>query len=202
MNKPFFYPQNRPLGLDVKKYLLALAKDTIAKELELPIKDPVRPKSVDSEILNEKRGVFVTLDIGGNLRGCIGNIMPVYPLEEAVKRNSVHAAFEDPRFQPLDIEEFKDVEIEISALSVPEKLEYKNAEDLLKKLTPLKDGVVIKKGYYDATYLPQVWIDLADKKQFLSSLCMKAGLSPDEWQKGDLEVLTYQAEVFKESELF
>ena len=189
------------MNKELQKYLLELARNAIAAELELTKEKIERPKISETELLNEKRGVFVTLEIDGSLRGCIGNIMPVYPLENAVKQNAVHAAFEDPRFQPLDFEEFKDVEIEISVLSVPKKLEYKNAEDLLKRLEPLRDGVVIKKGYYDATYLPQVWTDLADKKQFLSSLCMKAGLPQDEWQKGELEVLTYRAEVFKEADL-
>lgn len=185
---------------EIQKYLLRLARNSIATELELAEEKNERPKIPETEVLNEKRGVFVTLEIDGRLRGCIGNIMPVYRLEDAVKQNAFHAAFEDPRFQLLDVEEFKDVEIEISVLSVPKKLEYKNAGDLLEKLTPLQDGVVIKKGYYDATYLPQVWEDLNDKKQFLSSLCVKAGLPRDGWQNGDLEVLTYQAEVFKEED--
>lgn len=185
---------------EIQKYLLELVRNTIAEALELPVKKLERPKIVETKVLDEMRGAFVTLEIFHTLRGCIGNIMPVYPLEEAIKRNAIHAAFDDPRFQPLDASEFKDIEIEISVLSVPKKLDYKNADDLLKKLEPLRDGVVIEKGYCNATYLPQVWEDLSDKKQFLSSLCMKAGLPPDEWQKGELEVLTYQAEVFKEED--
>lgn len=180
---------------DVQKYLLNLARYTIARELEIDFEEPISPIE---KILKEKRGVFVTLEIDGGLRGCIGNILPVYPLEEAVERNAVNAAFGDPRFTPLTRAEFVSVEIEISVLSVPEKLEYKSADDLLVKLKPLKDGVVIKKGGYEATYLPQVWEELRDKEMFLGSLCAKAGLAMDEWRKGDLEVSIYNVELFKE----
>ncbi|MFA6992412.1 MAG: AmmeMemoRadiSam system protein A [Candidatus Gracilibacteria bacterium] len=184
------------MGKEIKKYLLKLARKTIADKLDLEFElDEARP--TDS-VLNEKRGVFVTLELNHNLRGCIGNISPVYTLEDGVKRNAINAAFHDPRFTPLTQLEFDEIEIEISVLTVPKKLDYKNSDDLKEKLIPLKDGVIIKKGYYEATYLPQVWEDLADKDQFLSSLCMKAGLPPDEWQKGKLEVFTYQAEAFKE----
>jgi AmmeMemoRadiSam system protein A len=181
---------------EIQKYLLQLARNTIAKELGISAPELVRPEN--SEILDEKRGVFVTLEIEKALRGCIGTIIPVYTLENAVKRNAINAAFQDPRFWPLTKEEFENVGIEISVLSVPEKLKYDNAEDLLKKLRPLKDGVILKKGYYEATYLPQVWEELKDKEIFLGTLCVKAGMDFDEWRNGELEVSTYQAEVFGE----
>ena len=191
----------------IQKYLLGLAHKTIAGELGVELEDPMeggsdgdgeggvseRPEDV---ILDEKRGVFVTLKLDGSLRGCIGNIMPIYPLEEAVKRNAVNAAFDDPRFEPLRGEEFEHVEIEISVLSVPEKLEYESAGDLVEKLRPKIDGVILKKEHYEATYLPQVWEEVPDPEMFLGSLCMKAGMPVDEWKKGALEVMVYQAEVF------
>jgi len=179
---------------EIKNYLHALAKNTIAKELDLPQEKLQKP--ADSKILNEKRGVFVTLNLDLQLRGCIGYIMPLFPLEEAVKRNAVNAAFYDPRFNPLTKEEFEYVKIEISVLTIPKKLEYKNSEDLMKKLRPNIDGVILRKGEYEATYLPQVWENLEDKDLFLGSLCTKAGMDYHEWEKGNLEVLTYQAEVF------
>ena len=82
-------------------------------------------------------------------------------------------------------------------MTVPEKLEHKDADDLLAKLTVGKDGVVLKKGYYEATYLPQVWDEIKEKETFLQSLCMKAGMPADEWKKGELEVLTYRVELLK-----
>lgn len=179
---------------EIQDYLLAVARNAIAGELG---KEEVKVEIPDAEVLREKRGVFVTLESDGRLRGCIGNITPVYPLEEAVQKNAVSAAFGDPRFAPLSAEEFSDIEIEVSVLTVPEKLEYKGADDLLKKLTVGEDGVVLKKGYYEATYLPQVWDEIKEKETFLGSLCMKAGMPVDEWKKGELEILTYRVELLK-----
>jgi len=181
---------------ELKNYLLSVARKAIADELEISFGEPVEPDGHDAE-LTEKTGVFVTLEINGRLRGCIGNILPVYPLFEAVRKNAVNAAFEDPRFMPLEPEEFDDVEIEISVLSVPKKLSYKNSGDLLKKLRPGIDGVILKKGYYEATYLPQVWGDLHDKEEFLSSLCVKAGMDSGEWKKGGVTVSIYEVEAFR-----
>lgn len=178
-----------------QKYLFSVARNAIAEKLDLKIEKLERPKD---DVLSEKRGVFVTLEIERNLRGCIGNIEAVYELEEGVRQNAVNAAFDDPRFPSLSKEEFPELEIEISILTVPKRLEYKNIDDLFKKLTPLKDGVILRKGFYGATYLPQVWEQLRDKEAFLGSLCRKAGLEFDEWKDGLLEVYTYQAEVFKE----
>jgi AmmeMemoRadiSam system protein A len=112
--------------------------------------------------------------------------------------NALSAAFQDPRFPQLREEEMRDVEIEISVLTQPQKLAYASVDDLLNKLQPLRDGVIVEKGRYGATYLPQVWEDIASKEDFLSSLCEKAGLPADEWRGGQLKVLTYQAEVFGE----
>jgi hypothetical protein len=180
----------------IQKYLLTIARNAIAEELGIKTREMEKPSN--AEVLDEARGVFVTLEQNGQLRGCIGNIMPVYPLEEAVRKNASNAAFGDPRFTPVEKDEFDSIEIEISVLTVPEKLEYKDADDLLAKLQVGKDGVVLKKGYNEATYLPQVWEQVPDKEQFLGSLCMKAGLMMDEWKKGDLEVKTYRVEIFKE----
>lgn len=178
-----------------KKYLLALARSTIAAQLKL---DNENPGICDDLILKEERGVFVTLHINGLLRGCIGNIMPVYKLEEAVKNNAVSAAFHDPRFLPLSPAEFKEIDLEISVLTVPKKINYQNTDDLLAKLEPLKHGVILKHGYNEATYLPQVWEDLRDKEIFLSSLCNKAGLNGSTWKSGRMEVSVYEAEIFRE----
>lgn len=178
---------------EVQKYLHSVAKKAIAEELGRDAENVSRP---DDSVLDEKRGVFVTLEMEGKLRGCIGNIMPIYSLEEAVKRNAMNAAFDDPRFEPVSVGEFEDLDIEISVLSVPEKLEYDGMEDLLSKLEMGVDGVVLEKGTYSATYLPQVWDEIKDKETFLSSLCMKAGMPPEEWKKGEIEVSTYKVEKF------
>lgn len=190
------------LNENVKKYLLALARRTIAEKLEIKI-DPAmiieRPGGEGSEVLGEKMGVFVTLEISGRLRGCIGHIVGFEPLEKGVADNALSAAFEDPRFDPLSKKEFAQIEIEISVLSVPRELKYNSPEDLKEKLRVGVDGVVLSKRWAKATYLPQVWGTFnGDKEEFLSSLCVKAGLSPDEWMGGKLKVETYQAEVIKQ----
>jgi len=183
-----------------KEMLMELARNTIAHDLgleELKFSD----KDFNEKIFQEKRGVFVTLEIFGNLRGCIGNIEPVYPLFEAVKRNAHEAAFEDPRFDALSANEFPDITIEISVLTIPQKLEFSSPGDLIKKLKPGKDGVILGKGFFRATYLPQVWDDIKDPEQFLSSLSMKAGLDPDIWKNEKVDISVYQVEKFTEKEL-
>ena len=101
-------------------------------------------------------GTFVTLKINKRLRGCIGNLTSDTPLESAVRRNAINAAFHDPRFAPLSPSELDRVEIEISILSEPQPLKYRGGDDLIKKLQPHIDGVIIRKDQASATFLPQV----------------------------------------------
>ena len=180
-----------------KKFLLDLARRAIENRLYTGKTLRIDEDEVDTE-LKEDRGVFVTLTINGNLKGCIGHIIPVQPLYEDVIENAISAAFNDPRFNPLSKDALDQIKIEISVLSLPKKLDYNDSRNLLEKLTPLKDGVIIKKDYQQATYLPQVWEDLSDKSLFLTSLCSKAGLHSDEWKKGELEIETYTVEKFEE----
>ena len=92
----------------------------------------------------------------------------------------------------------KNVKIEISILTDPKPVKFTDAEDLLEKLRPGIDGVIIKRGHYQATFLPQVWDQLPRKEDFLNHLCLKAGMDGDSWQEGDLEVFTYQVQAFEE----
>ncbi len=178
-----------------RNYLLNLARKSIGNYLETGKKI-----SESEEIpLNLKKnfGVFVTLTLDGVLRGCIGYIEPIMPVYKAVAQNAINAAFSDSRFEPLTKKEFLKIKIEISILTLPIELKYSNSLDLLKKLTK-KEGIIIKKGYKSATFLPQVWEELNSKEEFLSHLCMKANLDFDEWQNGKLQVLIYFAEHFSE----
>jgi len=180
-----------------RAFLLKLARKVIEQNSK---NDIIPSKEIDqlSSVLKEKRGCFVTLTKNHNLRGCIGYILPIAPLYKAVIDNAYSAAFSDPRFPPVSKDEANNLHLEISVLSVPEKLDYNGKEDLLKKLIPLKDGVIIKKGFNSATFLPQVWEQLPKKDDFLGHLCLKSGLSPNEWEKGTLEIEIYHAEVFEE----
>ncbi len=171
------------------KQLLKIARNAMERRIDKTLDIP--------KGFSKKQGVFVTLTIKGELRGCIGYIEPIMPLYKAVEECAFSAAYNDPRFPPVTSGEFKHVRIEISILTVPKKLPYKDTKDLLKKLSH-KFGVIIRKGPHSATYLPQVWEQIPEKEEFLSSLCMKAGLPEDAWKAGDLEVSTYEVEKMHE----
>ena len=145
-----------------------------------------------------RRGTFVTLTINSQLRGCIGHILPEEALIEGIKLNAINAAFRDPRFSPLNKNEFSQIKLEISILTEPKDLVFTDVSELLQKLRPGIDGVIIKQGFNQATFLPQVWEQLPSKEQFLSNLCLKAGLDDDAWMAGELEVSVYQTQVFEE----
>ena len=179
------------------KYLLGVARKTIERELFID-KAVIQEDEFYSTIFSEKRGTFVTITINDDLRGCIGHIIPQETLLEGIKENAINAAFKDPRFSPLSKREWDDIKVEISILTDPIILKYSDADDLLKKIRPNVDGVIIKKGYYQATFLPQVWEQLPDIREFFTHLCLKAGMDGDEWKKGKLEVYTYQVQAFEE----
>ncbi len=178
------------------KHLLRVARKTIEESLFRQKKEEVDVR--DYPAFKEKRGTFVTLTIGGSLRGCIGHIIPQETLIEGVRVNAINAAFRDPRFRPVAPKEWERVKIEVSILTDPALLEYSDADDLLKKLRPGVDGVILKKGFYQATFLPQVWEQLPEAREFLTHLCLKAGLDGNEWKKGKLDVSTYQVQAFHE----
>ena len=180
------------------EYLLSVARQTIEEALFHRTGEPTEGGSGFSSKFSERRGTFVTLTMDGQLRGCIGHIIPQESLIEGVKINAINAAFRDPRFKPLAREEFDKIQIEVSILTEPKPLAYEDGKDLLMKLRPGVDGLIIKKGARQATFLPQVWEQLPDKKAFLTHLCLKAGLDADEWTRGELRVSTYQVQAFEE----
>jgi AmmeMemoRadiSam system protein B/AmmeMemoRadiSam system protein A len=176
-----------------KKSLLKLARDTITDYLTTGKK---KDYPVFSEKFKENRGVFVTLNENQELRGCIGYIEPIKPLQDAVIDNAVNAATQDPRFSPVTAKELPYIEIEISVLTPPS--EIKGHEDFVVG----KHGIIIKKGFYSAVFLPQVAPEQGwTKEETLSHLCMKAGLSANEWQKPGMKFFVFTAEVFSEKEV-
>lgn len=179
--------------------LLKLARKTIMEELGGNIEDdPSLSEKLGAKELEDNCGTFVTLTKKHHLRGCIGNLFPSEPITEGVKNNALNAAFHDHRFSPLTIDELKEIEIEVSILTKPAPLSYQGKKDLLEKLRPHVDGVILKKGYSSATFLPQVWEQLPDKETFLRHLSQKAGLAKDAWQDPDIEISTYQVQYFEE----
>ncbi len=181
--------------------LLELARENILCELGKKNDNlTVLKTKVSTRVLKENRGTFVSLHKKGGLRGCIGNIEPVKTILQGVMDNAKHAAFNDSRFSPLSYKELENTTIEVSILTPPKKLDYTDADDLMAKIRPGIDGVIIKKHYHSATFLPQVWEQLKNPRAFLDQLCMKAGLSQEEWESGDLSVSTYQVQLFEENQ--
>ena len=190
------------MELNNKIHLLRLARLEIATELGLDWSNYSNAeKTTPSQELKKNNGTFVTLNLDENLRGCIGQIQTTQSLERTVKDNAYSSAFRDSRFAPLTNKEFNLINIEISILSEPVKLTYTNVDDLLNKIKKDEHGLIIHKGSRSATFLPQVWEDIATKQEFLQHLCMKAGLNYDEWKKNTLDVYTYTVEHFNEKEL-
>lgn len=178
---------------------LKLARLSIVSELQGRKKELISlEKQVPPPLKSMNRGTFVSLHKKGKLRGCIGNIEPVKTVSKGIIENAKHAAFNDSRFTPLSGEELSDTLIEVSILTKPVEIEYSDGMELISRLRPDVDGVIIKKGYQSATFLPQVWKQLPDPKDFLSHLCMKAGFTSNEWMSGNLDVSVYQVQLFEE----
>jgi len=176
-----------------KKLLLQIAHDAI--ESSFTHNDVDRAKLLrENPELKEDGAVFVTLRKNGRLRGCIGSLIAHRPLLDDLIYNAKAAAFNDPRFKPLSLSELNNIEIEISLLSVPKKIEYKDKEDLKKKIRPNIDGVILQLGNYKATFLPQVWEEIPDFDLFFDHLCQKAGLKAEGCLDRHPTIYTYQVE--------
>lgn len=185
-----FNPQER-------QFLLSLARQALRSVTAGGDLPEIKPDTVP-EGCRPARGCFVTLTKDGELRGCIGNILPARPLYQAVLENARNAALRDPRFPPVTADEAAKLRIEVSVLSVPEPLPFSSPEDLLGKLQPHRDGVLLKIGERGATFLPQVWEQLPDKVEFLNHLSQKAGCPAAAWRGKEATVSVYHAEAFAE----
>jgi len=150
-------------------------------------------------VFSSKQGVFVTLTKEGELRGCIGFPEPTYPLYKAVFEAARSAALHDPRFPPLREDELKDVDIEVSVLTVPELIKTEKPEDYMKSIIIGQDGLIIRHGPYSGLLLPQVPVEWGwDVKEFLSHICIKAGLSQDAWKDISSRLYKFNAQIFSE----
>ncbi len=185
------------LSGEEQKLLLETARNAIRKELN---KEEKLPLVMDeySPILQENGACFITLKKKGVLRGCVGSIEVVQPLIQDVRDRAVAAAFQDYRFPPLTLPELDEIRIEISRLTQPCKLNYEDEEDLINKLRPQIDGVILRYQTRRATFLPQVWEQLPSPELFLNRLCVKMGLDQSAWRSVKLQVETYQVEKFQE----
>ena len=195
----FSEPAPQSVEAKDRKFLLDLARQTlsgVAADHTAP-GPAVNTKDLAPK-LSETKACFVTLTENGELRGCIGHIVPQEALYQAVVDNARNAALRDPRFPPVRPDEVKKIKIEISVLTEPQPLTFISPEDLLHKLAPGEDGVVLRIGPRSATYLPQVWEQLPDKVQFLNNLAEKAGCAPGDWRGKNVSVSIYHVEAFAE----
>ncbi len=187
----------RYLGPEEQKTLLEIARDA----LEKAVRDEPLPK-LDLEALpaalKDHGASFVTLTREGRLRGCIGTLDARQPLAVDVQEHAVAAALQDYRFPNVSLQELPELKIAVSALTPKTPLNYQSPDELIKKLRPDIDGVVLQDGYRKATFLPQVWEKVPQPEQFLSQLCLKMGAPADLWKQKPLKIHIYQVQEFHE----
>jgi len=188
---------------DLYQTLIQIAKNTIKDKLEDTNTIDRKKLEEQFEQLCENYATFVTLNINGKLRGCIGSLVAYRSLFDDIVSNAKSAAFNDNRFQSLSKEEFKNTKIEISIISEIEHIEYFDTMDLETKIIPNKHGVILKKGNSHATFLPQVWEQLPTFDAFLVNLFEKAGLKNQKenamsLENNTAEIYTYTVQKIQE----
>lgn len=172
--------------------LLGVARGAVLAHLGL-CPAPALP---EAGALAEARGAFVSLYVGGELRGCIGTFRPLGSLAATVARMAVAAASEDPRFPALRAGEVKDLQLSVSALALPRRL-----ADPGREVEVGRHGLLVKKGWNRGALLPRVATENGwDAETFLKQTCLKAGLPPSAWKDADCEVEGFEAEEFGEGQ--
>ncbi len=180
-----------------QKTLLYIARQSIINGLTKA--QPIKVQAQDfAKQLAEKRASFVTLKKNQQLRGCIGMLEATRPLIEDVAGNAFAAAFRDSRFDSVSTDEINEISIQISILSKPEPIEFTTEKELLGKLQPNIDGLILTKGVQRGTFLPSVWESLPNPKDFLDQLKLKAHIDKDEWTE-QIKILRYQTEIIEEN---
>ena len=182
------------MSIDKSEILLSIARAAISRALHLPF-------FVDegAHWLLDPGASFVTLTQNSQLRGCIGSLQAHRPLLADIKSNAVSAALHDPRFMPLTAKELTGISIEISLLTAPKSMEFRNETDALLQLRPGVDGVIFEFSRYRSTFLPQVWDQLPEPRQFMAHLKRKAGLPDDFWDTG-IRLSRYSVSKYSESD--
>ncbi len=180
-----------------------LAVHLARRAIEECLKNKIKIKPEDlPPVFKEKRGVFVTLNKKSHskdLRGCIGRPYPILHLGEAIIVSAINAAQEDPRFDPVEVEEIDDLLIEVTVLTVPKRINTK-PRDTPEKIVIGRDGLIIATKRSQGLLLPQVAVEHGfDSAEFLCQTCMKAGLMPDAWLNG-AEVYSFEGQIFEEIE--
>jgi AmmeMemoRadiSam system protein A len=171
--------------------LLDVARASIRERLREDVLTVRHEQFADA--LREVRATFVTLHVNGALRGCIGTLEATRALVADVAHNAGAAAFDDPRFPALAWREYERLTIHISILSPAEPIRFSSEADLVTRLRPNVDGLILETDSRRGTFLPAVWESLPDPREFLRHLKQKAGLPPDYWSD-DLRIRRYTVE--------
>ncbi len=180
------------LTQEQKRRLLQVARQSVYAAVR---GEPTPNTATDDPALKRIQGAFVTLEQGGQLRGCIGRLESTLPLIETVAQMARAAALEDSRFEPVKPDELDHLSIEISVLSPLDVVEDPQ------QVQVGRDGLVISEGYCRGVLLPQVPVEWGwDREEFLCHTCTKAGLPEDAWRSGAL-IERFEAEVFGDDEL-
>ena len=180
-------------GPDIVRLARASIRHGLVHREPLPIKYDELPGA-----LADPAATFTTLYFEGKLRGCCGTLEAVRPLAADVAYSAFRAAFRDPRFEPVGEHELSAIRLEVSVLSPLESMPVSDEADLLSRLTPGVDGLVIVAEGRHATFLPKVWEMLPDPEDFLAALKKKCGLASDYWSER-LEFRRYQSTSYAES---
>lgn len=173
--------------------LLALAKASIKHGLAHGVALPINLEAYPEE-MRKICATFVTLEIGQQLRGCIGMLEAIRPLVLDISENAFAAAFRDRRFPPLSAAEFPRLELHLSLLSAPEAIRFSSEADLLKQLRPHVDGLIMREGGRCGTFLPAVWDSLPQPEAFIQHLKQKTGL-PQYYWSDTLKISRYTCQV-------
>ena len=173
-------------------FVTGLCRTIIKSEFDRSQKTLLYP-----QVFDEWGACFVTLEQEGQPRGCIGSIIAHRPLVADLAENAKNAAFKDTRFRPVNREDVDKLKISVSLLTPPKRMGFTSEEDLLNRLTPNLDGLIIKDGDKQAVFLPSVWEQIPDKREFLKALKVKAGLNPEHFSQ-TFEAYTFEAIYIKE----
>jgi hypothetical protein len=179
------------------KRFLDLARESIVSYFSE--KEPSVPEEIKTRY-SGRQGCFVTIHKNGQLRGCIGFPEPEIPLWQGISEAARSAAFRDPRFPPLKEEELKDIDIEISVLTVPKEIVVSDPKEYPDKIEIGKHGLIIRSSFCSGLLLPQVATEFGfSPKEFLECLCRKAGLSDGSWKDKDCSIYSFEAQIFSEN---
>jgi AmmeMemoRadiSam system protein A len=187
------------LSENSRRLLLQIARQAIREATSAGKLSPLDLDNLPEE-LRSQGASFITITLHGQLRGCIGSLEARQPLALDVQEHAADAAMNDYRFAPLTEHEAESIHIEVSVLSTPMILPYTAPDELLARLRPEVDGVILSRGLRRATFLPQVWKSVPDPAAFLGMLCEKMGAESTLWREQHLEVRTYQVECFEEAD--